>query len=80
MDSMKDIEIALRDGMIAELTENMQHNIAMLSKAYTHVRLAEEMIDRWRDTAYEYRQLAMETIKAYDEQSLEMERIRDGRL
>ncbi len=79
MSHIKDIEIAMRDGLIAELTELAQQDIIVLKQALKHLGLMDQMIDKWRDTAYEYRQIALELSKAYDEQSLELARLRDGR-
>jgi hypothetical protein len=81
MSHIKDIEIALRDGLISELTEVCQRDIEVLKAALLHIRLADEMIDSWRDTAMEYRKIAMEMVRAYDEQTYELERLKakDGK-
>lgn len=78
MSIIKDIEIALRDGLIAELTELTQQDIVVMTKAMTQIRLMDEMIDHWRELAYEYRNVALEMTKAYEEQSYELERINRG--
>ena len=76
MSHIKDIEIALRDGYIAELVEKLEQDVVVLRKALRHIGLAEQMIDKWRETALEYREVAFEALKAYDEQSLELERLK----
>jgi hypothetical protein len=76
MSQIRDIEIALRDGMIAELSETIQDNLNIMRKSLLHIKLSEEMIDQWRDTAYQYREIALELTKAYEEQSCEIERLK----
>lgn len=78
MSLIKDIEIALRDGLIAELTELTQQDQVVLSKALGQMSRMDEMIDHWRELAYQFREVALELAKAYDEQSLELERLRRG--
>ena len=76
MSQIRDIEIALRDGLIAELSETIQENLNIMRKSLLHIKLSEEMIDQWRDTAYQYREIALELTKAYEEQSYELERLK----
>jgi hypothetical protein len=76
MSQIRDIEIALRDGLIAELSETIQDNLNIMRKSLLHIKLSEEMIDKWRDTAYQYREIALELTKAYEEQSYELERLK----
>lgn len=80
MSIIKDIEIALRDGLIAELTDLTKQDQIVLSKALGQMSRMDEMIDHWRELAYEYRQVALDLAKAYDEQSYELERIKRGQL
>lgn len=79
MSHIKDIEIALRDGYIAELIEKLEQDVVILRKAKQHIGLAEQMIDKWRQTALEYREIALEALKAYEEQSYELERLKSGK-
>jgi hypothetical protein len=76
MSQIKDIEIALRDGLIAELTATCERDIEVLKASLRHIRLSEQMIDQWRETALQYRDIAMEMVRAYDEQSYELERLK----
>jgi uncharacterized coiled-coil protein SlyX len=58
-----EIELALRDGMIAELTEIVAQDLVIMRKAKQHLALMDQLIDQWRETAYEYRSIAFEALK-----------------
>lgn len=65
-DNIKDIEIALRDGMIDELAQTTEQSVKIIERLATTIQRYQVMIDRWEKQNQDLLQVLKECVDQRD--------------